>query len=191
MILFIQFKLLLFQLLRPSKLYQTIDIPPNILPLSHTLTSLHLYSQVAFPDIEKAGKSAIKIGIEHVPWFAVEDGFWEVGDDDPVVWLADVEGFGVGVWGHGGGLFEADRAHVVVVAVVDVASFFVFQPFLQILQPLRRINPRRYLFPMQFERYSSLPKHTKVFIQPRKPPYKRIISSKILELNVSIRRRKS
>jgi hypothetical protein len=79
----------------------------------------------------------------------------------------------------------------VVVAVVDVASFFVFQPFLQILQPLRRINPRRYLFPMQFERYPRLPKHTKVSIQPRKPPYKRIISSKILELNVSIRRRKS
>jgi len=57
----------------------------------------------------------------------VEDGvhFGDFADDDPGGGFVEVFFGGVGVGGHGWGLFVADGAHVVVEAVVDVCLCFV------------------------------------------------------------------
>ena len=56
----------------------------------------------------------------------------DLADDDPVGPLTDFVTRRVGLMWHGWGLFEADRAHVVVETVIDVGLILATEAFFQV-----------------------------------------------------------
>ena len=88
-----------------------------------------LDSGALFTDVDELGKLAVNVLVDVVPVDSVKHGvhFWNLADDDPIAEQFDFFFLFVGVEGELRSILKSDWAHVVVIAVVDVAFFFIFQ----------------------------------------------------------------
>jgi hypothetical protein len=92
--------------------------------LGERLAGLVLNPDLALPDVIEFWESTVDISDYLFPFLRVEAwvALRDLTNDDPSIELRDILVQRVCIDRSGGSLLEADRAHVMVVAVVDIGS---------------------------------------------------------------------
>lgn len=105
-----------------------MKVATQVATLRERFGCLHLNALCTLADIVEARESTINIGVDLFPGFDVEHRVTlrDFADDNPVAELTDLFVCLVRILGHGRGLFVPDRAHIVVVAMVDIGFFVAF-----------------------------------------------------------------
>jgi len=103
---------------------------------SERFALLLLDTCLTLANVEELGEGAVDVSEDHLPRLGVEHGvaLGYFSHNNPVLVLI---GFGillVSVLRGGRSGFKANRAHIVVVAVVDVSFLFVLQSVGQVVQ---------------------------------------------------------
>lgn len=135
LLIFLSFDQVDFQRFSFRKLDYSVQIASKFAALLlECFRSLSLNTQVRHPDIIEAGVCLVDVQLQVFPSLYVEarEHFGWVPNNDPIVYLCDVFLQGVGLVRLCWVLFKTDRAHVVVVAVVDVRLRFVAKTSFQI-----------------------------------------------------------
>ena len=101
-----------------------MQVAAFVLALGEGLAGLALHPDFALPDVVEFWECAVDISHYLLPLLRVEAWvtFRDLTNDDPSIELRDVFVQRVSIDRAGRGLLEADWAHVMVVAMVDVRS---------------------------------------------------------------------
>jgi len=142
-----------------------------VAPLSECLGCLGLHALLALSDVVKAREGAVDIRVDLLPGLHVEHwvALRDLSDDNPVAEFADLLLSTVGILGHSGCLFEANRAHVVIVAVIDIGFRIAFETLLKVFQRLILIQIECFSLAVQFKRNSGLTTHAEIAIKQAEP----------------------
>ena len=161
-----------------------------MLPFSKRFTCLLLHANFALSDVIEFWESTIDICHYLLPFLGVEArvALGDFTDDDPSIELGDVLVQGVRVDGPSGRLLEADRAHVMVVAVVDVSSISRPQPIQQKVVGLVLVGVVSYFHSVLLVHNRGFALYSIFTIQEAEPLNQGVVAGEGPEADVVVRR---
>jgi len=158
--------------------------------LSETLTRLLLDTQLLLPDVIELREPTADVSHNVLPPLHMEHGvaLRNFSNDNPVVKFCDIIDLRVGIIRLGGSLFEANRAKVVIVAMVDVPLPFIFEAISQVDQGLVLVNGGSLALPIHLPLNSSTALLLEVQVQHSKPLNQRFVPSERSKVYIGVGR---